>query len=96
MFSNDPQANEVLDLPWCSGRARKAVPARELGTDQARWADTPARSQVSDDRSPEIPIIIAEDDTLILDKYLGTGLQEGESELPEASTCPSCILWKLF
>ena len=37
----------------------------------------------------DIPVILPPDDILELDAYLGRGLQEGETELPEAAEAPA-------
>lgn len=35
----------------------------------------------------DIPIIFPDDDVIVLDQYLGKGLQPNETELPEDAPC---------
>ena len=80
------QADEVRDVPAGPGRPCEEVPARELGTFETRCVLLP---QINSPVyllvwcSVDIPVILPEDDTLLLDEYLGRGLQPGETELPK-------------
>ena len=85
------KADEVQDFPGRPRHTRQEVPARELGADQARYVPLSSLLlslvkcvyTLADIVIPDIPVILPADDTLTLDTYLGTGLQPGETELPE-------------
>ncbi|KAH9959709.1 ubiquitin carboxyl-terminal hydrolase 14 [Russula compacta] len=85
----------VEDLEYNCPSCRKDVKA----TQQARLATVPDTLVVHAKKFQlinwvptklDIPIILPDDDTIVLDQYLGKGLQPGETELPEdAAAAPS-------
>ena len=80
------QADKVRDVPASPGCPCEEVPARELGAFETRCVPPPQINSLVYllvRCSVDIPVILPEDDILLLDEYLGRGLQPGETELPK-------------